>query len=181
MELQGINGIRNYTAIVEMATAHREPDTADPPPGGGAAWPWSVEEVYENYLFHGPDFQVLRSLEILSSQGGSVTLWGTPDVDWGKGPWLTNPAALDGGMQLALLWALHHKGRKSLPTSVGAFIPYSMTCPTAPLRCELRVRASARHEVVGDLLFRDREDRPVAELRQLSMTLLQPSKDKVVA
>jgi hypothetical protein len=165
-----------------MAAAHREPDfVLAPSPGRSTAWPWIVEDVYEEHLFHGPDFQVLRSLDRLGPEGGSATLCGTHEIGWEDGPWLCNPAALDGGLQLTLLWALHHKGRKSLPTSIGQFIPYAMPSPATPLHCELRVRESTRHEVVADLFFRDAEDRPVAELRELAMTLLQPSKDKVTA
>jgi NAD(P)-dependent dehydrogenase (short-subunit alcohol dehydrogenase family) len=182
MELQGLRGARHYTAVVEMAAAHREPDPVlAPPRGRGEAWPWTVAEAYAGPLFHGPAFQVLRSLERLTPQGGSAILGNTEDVCWGDGPWLTDPAALDGGLQLTLLWALHHTGHKSLPTRVGAFIPYRAAAPAGPLHCELRVRESTRHYVVANLLFLDRERRPVAEMRDVSMTLLQPSKDKVVA
>jgi NAD(P)-dependent dehydrogenase (short-subunit alcohol dehydrogenase family) len=175
-------GVRHYTAVVEMATGQREPDAAGRGPlERGRDWPWTAAEAYDGPLFHGPDFQVLRSLEDLSAHGGSATLWGTEDVSWGAGPWWTNPAALDGGLQLILLWALHHKGRKSLPTHVGTFIPYREQPSTAPLRCELHVKESTRHEVVAHLLFLEPNGRPAAELRDVSMTLLQPAKDKVVA
>ncbi len=175
-------GVRHYTAVVEMAAAHRQAEAARGAlPEQGGDWPWTAAEAYDGLLFHGPDFQVLRSLEDLSAHGGSASLWGTEDVGWGPGPWRTNPAALDGGLQLTLLWALHHKGRKSLPTGVGAFIPYRPTVASGPLRCDLRVKESARHEVVAHLLFLDPEGRPAAELRDVSMTLLQPAKDMVPA
>jgi malonyl CoA-acyl carrier protein transacylase len=179
-ELRGAGGARHYSAVIELARTPPQRDVERPAPlREGSAWPWSVEEAYESHLFHGPDFQVLRSLDLLSPRGGTATVWGTGDVDWGHGPWLTNPAALDGGMQLVLLWALHHKHRQSLPTHVGAFVPYQLPPPAGPLHCELRVRESSRHEVVADVLFHDREGRPVAELRQLAMTLLEMSKERV--
>jgi hypothetical protein len=181
VELCGQGGIRHYTAVVEMATAQREPDLAGLPPlGHGGAWPWTIEEAYAEHLFHGPDFQVLRSLEHLGAHGGSAALE-TGGLNWGPGPWLTNPAALDGGLQLTLLWGVHHKGRRSLPTSVGAFIPYRVPVPPGPLHCELRMQPAGRHEVVAHLLFLDAAGRPVAEMRDMCATLLQSTKNKVVA
>ncbi len=200
LELLGPGGTRHYTAMVELVQPCDRPRAEDSVPASGkemSSWPWSVEEAYEEGLFHGPDFQVLRSLDGLAEQGGTATLCGTDAVGWEGGPWLTNPAALDGGMQLTLLWALHHKGAKSLPSHVGTFIPYQSPVPNeaseasaplilasrseAPLQCQLHIRESGRHQVVADLLFSDSQGRPVAALQGLAMTLLHPSKDKVLA
>jgi hypothetical protein len=179
-ELLGANGTRHYSAVVELAEALRVPGLAPSPLEEGRDWPWTVAEAYAEHLFHGPDFQVLRALRRLSRQGGEAMLWGTEAMGWAGGPWLTNPAALDGGLHLALLWALQHSGRKSLPTRIGAFIPYRLPLPTESVSCELRVRQMGRHELVGDLLVLDRQGRPVAELQELTMTLLA-NKEKVPA
>jgi acyl transferase domain-containing protein/NAD(P)-dependent dehydrogenase (short-subunit alcohol dehydrogenase family) len=184
LELQGPKGSRHYTATVEMVRPEDRPraEEADRAPLTGlATWPWSAEEVYGDGLFHGPDFQVLHALEGLAEQGGSALVRGTDALDWPGGPWQTDPAALDGGLQLTLLWALQHTGRKSLPSRLGTFIPYQAPDPGSRLRCELRIRESSRHEVVADLLFLEEEGRPVAALHELTMTLLHPSTDKVLA
>jgi hypothetical protein len=174
---------RHYAALVELETPGSDAGApARPVNGNGRAWPWSVRQVYdEGHLFHGPHFQVLRSLSSLSEHGGSAELTGTAEAGWGPGPWLTDPAALDGGMQLALLWALRHRQRNSLPTRLEALVLHGEPA-TGLLHCDLKVRQAGRHEVLADLVFREAAGgRPVAELRGLTMTLLQPSKVEVSA
>jgi hypothetical protein len=84
-------------------------------------------------------------------------------------------------MQLAILWSLHHRQRRSLPTQVEAFVPFGAPA-TGPLRCDLQVRRAGRHEVVADLQLHEAQGgRPVAELRGLTMTLLEPNDHEVTA
>jgi acyl transferase domain-containing protein/acyl carrier protein/NADP-dependent 3-hydroxy acid dehydrogenase YdfG len=174
----------HYSALVELGSPGRGEAEEPPRPlnGRGKAWPWSVRQAYDtSRLFHGPSFQVLRSLLSFSEHGGCAELTGTAEAGWGPGPWLTNPAALDGGGQLALLWALHHRQAKSLPTRLEAFL-YHGEPQTGLLHCDLQVRQAGRHEVLADLVFRDAAGaRPVAELRGLTMTLLEPRMAEVCA
>jgi NADP-dependent 3-hydroxy acid dehydrogenase YdfG/acyl carrier protein len=181
LEVELLRGqTRHYCAVIELgARGDRQETPRWETNGKGSDWPWSVRDAYEGgRLFHGPDFQVLRSLGGLSDHGGCAELTGTADAGWGPGPWLTNPAALDGGMQLALLWALHQTSRKSLPTRLEAFVVHGEPA-NGPLRCDLIVRQAGRHEVVSDLLFREAGGRPAVELRGLTMTLLSSSNPKV--
>jgi NAD(P)-dependent dehydrogenase (short-subunit alcohol dehydrogenase family) len=176
--------MRHYSAVIEFGSpgviATEAP--ARMANGDGGAWPWSAQHAYDSgHLFHGPHFQVLHSLRGLSDHGGRADLAGTAEAGWGQGPWLADPAALDGGMQLALLWAFYHKQRKSLPTRLEAFVPYGEP-RTSRLECDLRVRQAGRYDIVADLLFREAYGgRPVAELRGLTMTLQEPSQREVVA
>jgi NAD(P)-dependent dehydrogenase (short-subunit alcohol dehydrogenase family) len=172
---------QHYSAVIELGGPECSAEAPAPPVAGeGGNWPWSAREAYgQGHLFHGPQFQVLHSLSGLSERGGSAELIGTVEARWGPGPWLTNPAALDGGMQLGLLWTLNHTQRKTLPTRLEAFIPH---CEPAagPLRCQLSVRHVGRHDVVVDLLFREAGGgRPVAELCGLTGTFREPSKHEV--
>jgi malonyl CoA-acyl carrier protein transacylase len=171
--------VRHYSAVLTPAPRDALPVTK---PGPMKATDRRLEPARSAYedglLFHGPHFQVLEALDDLSGVEGSADLRGTDEVDWGKGPWLTDPAALDGGLQLALLWGLRHKNRKSLPTHFEAFVPLGVPGARAR-RCDLRVRQSGRHEVVADLLFCEADGRPVAELRGVTMTLLHGSKHVV--
>jgi hypothetical protein len=175
---------QHYAASIELEKPERVEGEGPggPSNGWGSAWPWSARKAYdEGRLFHGPHFQVLRSLLSLSEHGGSAELTGTGQAGWGPGPWLTDPAALDGGMQLVLLWALHHRQRKSLPTRLEALVLHGRPA-TGLLRCDLQVRQARRHEVLADLVLREAAGgRPVAELRGLTMTLLQSGKEEVHA
>ena len=44
---------------------------------------------------------------------------GIDGIGWPHEPWASDPALLDGAMQLALLWTEHLLGGRSLPTAVG--------------------------------------------------------------
>ena len=170
------NGVRHYSAVLTPAPREVRPPVTRPrqtmEPG---------QPAYDDgRLFHGPYFQVLEGVGDLSGDGVGADLRGTDEVEWGGGPWATDPAALDGGLQLALLWGHHHKHRKSLPTRFDAFTQLGE--PGRKVRrCELRVRQSGRHETVNDLLFTDAGGVPVAEFRGVTMTLLHGVKQTVTA
>ena len=55
--------------------------------------------------------------------GIDAVLSGTAAKEW-SGQWATDPAAFDGGLQLALLWSKHVLGGATLPTAVGALKTY---------------------------------------------------------
>ncbi|MFD6311030.1 SDR family NAD(P)-dependent oxidoreductase [Streptomyces nigra] len=74
-------------------------------------------------LFHGPAFQALRNVDGLSDQGARGTLVGLRELGWPDpdGPWHTDPAAVDGALQLAGLWGWKTLGYAPLPMGVGSF------------------------------------------------------------
>jgi hypothetical protein len=175
------DGVRHYSAVLTPAPRDARSQTKPSRPRGKGKQlpPRPARSAYEDgLLFHGPHFQVLRTLDDFSGEEASADLCGTDEVGWGAGPWLTDPAALDGGLQLALLWALHHTDRKSLPTRFEAFVPLGAPGARAS-RCDLRVRKSGRHETIVDLLFSQADGSPVAELRGVTMTLFLNGNHKV--
>ncbi|RYE93378.1 MAG: hypothetical protein EOO75_04505, partial [Myxococcales bacterium] len=92
-----------------------------------------------------------------------------------EGSFLTDPALLDGGLQLARLWGLRTLGRPSLPTRIGALVVHVPGLAAGSLRCLLRSRAPSEHRTVSDLSFVDPAGRLVAELRDVEMHMLAPS------
>mgnify|MGYP004189994847 CR=1 FL=1 len=83
-------------------------------------------------LFHGPHFQVIDTLKGVGEEGIVGQLKGTEDVDWngwGK-QWRTDPALLDGGLQLALLLRFV---RTPAPLT-GAFLAAAMVARIANTR-----------------------------------------------
>ena len=118
--------VRHYSAVLGPASHQAQPLMAPRrmKDKNRQFSPRPARSSYDNgHLFHGPHFQVLQTLDDWTGDEGGADLRGTDEVGWGEGPWLTDPAALDGGLQLALLWGLHHKNRKSLPTRFEAFVP----------------------------------------------------------
>jgi hypothetical protein len=123
------------------------------------------DAIYGDALFHGPKFQVIRSVEGMDDSGISGMLDTTQSAAWG-GDWCTDPAALDGGLQLALLWAQHCLGGHSLPTSIGSYERF-VVAPSGPLHCTLSGQVDGASRALSDITFRDAEGRVVAKLRDV--------------
>ncbi|MCA9631909.1 MAG: SDR family NAD(P)-dependent oxidoreductase, partial [Myxococcales bacterium] len=128
--------------------------------------PWAGRAVYDGgVLFHGPRFQLISQLVGMSERGASATLRGVLDAGWGEpeSRWRTDPAALDGALQLALLWSARMLGGASLPTSVGELSLHHP--PThGPLTCTLSAGSASGSRAVMDLALHDAAGTLIAEL-----------------
>jgi NADP-dependent 3-hydroxy acid dehydrogenase YdfG len=79
-------------------------------------------DIYDGRtLFHGPAFQVLQTVHGLSDAGASAMTTGARERAWPPEPWHTDPAAVDGALQLALLWAERRLGQPVLPMGLDRF------------------------------------------------------------
>ncbi|NUS59125.1 MAG: SDR family NAD(P)-dependent oxidoreductase, partial [Streptomycetaceae bacterium] len=112
-ELIGDDGVPHYGAVVDFTPGI--PAVWDVP--GGLA---PVEhDVYDGrVLFHGPRFRALDAVHGLGDTGAEATVAGVARLGWGNGPWQLDPAAVDGALQLALLWAREALGQATLPMGV---------------------------------------------------------------
>jgi hypothetical protein len=92
LELRGADGTLHYTAAAEFAGAL--PNGATPLALAGLQrYP---RATYGEELFHGPQFQVIRSVEGVSREGAVALLDGAHACGW-RGSWVTDAAVLDGG------------------------------------------------------------------------------------
>jgi hypothetical protein len=82
----------------------------------------SKQGVYGGVLFHGPEFQVLSDVNVLSEQGAEASLVA-------KG-WSQSIPAQDAALQLALLWTEQKLKRKSLPMSISSIDYFSSSLAT---------------------------------------------------
>ncbi|MBC7541539.1 MAG: SDR family oxidoreductase, partial [Candidatus Sericytochromatia bacterium] len=153
--LLGAQGQRHYMATVEMGRPSGAPLTApfQRDELGLGAIPWPASETYDSILFHGPDFQVIRSLDGVSDTGISGVLAGAADLDWPDGPWQLDVALLDGALQLAGLWGYNMQGRASLPTRVGRCRMRSPGLLQGPIQCTVRTRGVGEHRTVSHVVF----------------------------
>ncbi len=160
-----------YTATVELGEIRPGPDseTIRPPVENLAAWPWDLSEIYGEHLFHGTDFQVIRSLGGVSDTSASAVLAGSIEMGWPGGPWETDAAALDGGLQLAILWGLRLFGKQTLPTAIGACVLYGNGPVNGPVRCELNGRAVREERTISTISFFDENGNLKAEMRDVEM------------
>jgi len=122
----------------------------------------STQGAYDKWLFHGPIFQCIQSIQGISKQAMVATLIPSSPSDClaTQAPthWLMDPVVLDGGLQLALLWARNYLGITVLPSSFKAvhiFRPFHLS---SIIRCHLQVlEESGKHTVYYNIYFMDTE------------------------
>ena len=171
-ELRSPGGPVHYRAMADMtdrSSPHASPQEFEAPRTGT---PWATEEVYGPVLFHGPDFQVLRGVRSVGPQGGSALVASTRDIGWIGGPFATDPAAVDGGLQMAILMGMRAIGKTSLPTSVESLTIHIDEPTSGPLHCSIRSRSVSDLKTVSDAIVRTEDGRLLCELRGIEMHMV---------
>jgi hypothetical protein len=133
--------------------------------------PFAGASVYESAaLFHGPRFQVLRRVDGLSRHGAEAQVAGVRAAGWPEAAsrW-TDPAAVDGALQAAVLWARHVIGAPTLPMSVDAVRVHRPGPAPATLRCLVRAAAVATDEARCDIALFDEDGEVRTELLGVSL------------
>jgi NADP-dependent 3-hydroxy acid dehydrogenase YdfG len=166
LELRDTAGGLHYTARVDPGAQDVPPMSADLELQPS---PWKHSELYGlEALFHGPLFQVIRRVDGISERGARATLVGTGDSGWPGGPWCADPAALDGGLQLAFLFGLRNGGRQLLPMRASRVL-YSPSPATGPIRCQLVAHDHTPERLVCDLSLEREGGAPLAKLEGVEM------------
>jgi hypothetical protein len=171
-ELRSPGGPVHYRALADMtdrSSPHASPQEFEAPRTGT---PWATEEVYGPVLFHGPDFQVLKGVRSVGPQGGSALVASTRDIGWMGGPFATDPAAVDGGLQMAILMGMRAIGKTSLPTSVESLTIHIDEPTSGPLHCSIRSRSVSELKTVSDAIVRTEDGRLLCELRGIEMHMV---------
>ena len=129
-----------------------------------------TESIYEAaVLFHGPDFHVLRQVMDLSRDGTEARVVGVRAVDWSGGPWRTDPAAIDGALQAAVLWARHATGDATLPMGMDALRVHRAGPAPGTLRCLVRATSIAADQTRCDIALLDEDGEVRTELLGVSL------------
>ena len=145
--------------------------TTEPP----RAWttPTSMEPftaLYESAaLFHGPRFQVLREVRGLTRDGAEARVASVRAADWPDRPWWTDPAAVDGALQTAVLWAEHATGHATLPLGVDTIRVHRPGPAPAMLRCLVRATAVSTDQMRCDIALLDEDGGVRTELLGVSL------------
>jgi hypothetical protein len=169
VELLGADGRRHYSAICEMKERSPLPDRTPVAPVDLARWSGTIYDG--EVLFHGPAFQVIRSVDGIADGGLTATLEGVSAREW-AGPWQFDPALLDGGLQAAVLWAQRKLGAASLPTAIASLHIYHPGPTTGTIRCVLAGREASQKRAVSDAAFLASNGSVVAELRGIEVHAL---------
>jgi len=149
-----------------LVTPERPHPWSTPP----AMDPFAGSSAYESgALFHGPRFQVLRRMPGLSRQGAEAQVVGVRAAGWPETQWWTDPAAVDGALQAAVLWAEHTTGGATLPMSVEAVRVHRPGPAPASLRCLVRAAAVAADQARCDIALLDEDGDVRTELLGVSL------------
>jgi hypothetical protein len=123
-----------------------------PTPSDVRPFPMTIEDAYQRWLFHGPCFQRIVTIEDANDNWISAIV--QPSLPQhclrhaAEGRWLIDPIMIDCGFQLAILWARAHHDMTPLPSKLGGYRRFG-TPSGAPIRC--RMQAETRGG--GTLLF----------------------------
>jgi NAD(P)-dependent dehydrogenase (short-subunit alcohol dehydrogenase family) len=169
VELLAADGSRLYAAICEMKERSPLPDRTLAAPAELVPW---ASTIYDGeVLFHGPAFQVIRSVDGIAEGGLTATLDGVTARGW-AGSWQLDPALLDGGLQAAVLWAQRKLGAGSLPTAIASLHVYHPGPAAGIVRCVLVGREASPMRAVADAAFLASNGSVVAELRGIEVHAL---------
>ncbi|MFS8102312.1 polyketide synthase dehydratase domain-containing protein [Lentzea alba] len=136
--------------------------------------PWSVlrdlrpavrSSPYDDgVLFHGPSFRAIRRVSGISPSGALGVVVGVHALGWPDGPWRLDPAAVDGGLQLATLWAAQAIGAATQPQAIRECRVRSRGPITGPARCLVRKRRTSTLDAECDIALVDADGGLVIEL-----------------
>jgi hypothetical protein len=156
-----------YSATIEMRSGSTDMPTLAMPALTGRQL--DRDACYgSDALFHGPAFQVLESVDCQETSA-TAALSGLTTAGWQGDGWATDPAALDGCLQAALVWSFVELGRTVLPLKVGEVVRYRAGALGDGLRCVL-TNGDAKSSKAGcDLDLVDAENRVVASLKRLEL------------
>ncbi|WP_181009448.1 type I polyketide synthase [Streptomyces sp. SM11] len=137
-ELRGQDGPAHFRAVLSTGDEEPEASTWGTPDG---LKPLDRTAWYDgDVLFHGPRFQALRTVRGVSEHGAEATVAGLRALDWSGEHWPLDAAAVDGALQLALLWGEKALGAATLPMSVAECRVHRHGPVDGAVRCVVRGR-----------------------------------------
>ena len=138
-------------------------------------FPLSIEKAYQEWLFHGPLFQCIVAIEGVSEKGMTATL--TPShpenciLGHPGGHWVADPVILDGGLQMALLWARKYLDITVLPSRFKAIHIFRSLDSVPLVRCQMQVLEVLSKQIVHyTMLFTDQDGEHLAVIEQVEAT-----------
>jgi len=129
-----------------------------------APWPLSVEDAYAGMLFHGPSFAAVEHLDAFGAAGCTGRVKGRAALKWAGTDGAIDPAAVDGGLQLCLLWANLHGYPLVLPQRIRRVVLHRPFPVDGPVQCRVAARPLGATRVDFDIAYHTCDDTPVAVL-----------------
>jgi len=115
-------------------------------------------------LFHGPRFQAIRSDPVVGLAGAQCTVVGSRALGWEGSSRQLDPAAVDGGLQLAVLWARRAGAGSTLPMAIAECRVHRPGVVEAEARCVVVAQRADDSTAACDVALIDPDGSPRVEL-----------------
>ncbi len=147
----------------------RPPDYIKPERNGERDYNRTIDDVYEQVLFHGDKLHGLKKIVSISSSGIVAEVASAPaPSDWIIKPlrsrWIADPLVLDSAFQMASLWCYEEQGLVSLPSYAASYRQYRKSFPSDGVTVVLQVNDVTGHKMTGDFTFIDSKEEVIATL-----------------
>jgi acyl transferase domain-containing protein/acyl carrier protein len=156
-------GRPRYSARAELHAAATDAIASGPVPVL-ALEPWHGGSPYPDSLFHRAQFALIERVHGLSDAGAKATILGVERANWPVQNWHFDVAALDAGMQLAVLYAQKVLGGNSLPTAIASMRQYPSIPCTGLITATVICRHVAHPSCSTDIFFENAKGERIAEL-----------------
>jgi len=139
-------------------------------------YPDSINEAYQNHLFHGEFLKALNSIAGWSESGMVASSFTAVDpTGWFARPpmlrWYTDPLVVDAAYQLMILWTTQACGAPSLPGYAKRYRQYASGFGSSPVTISANTRRSGAMMAAADIDFIDAKGQLIARLEGYECTM----------
>ncbi|MGB9499861.1 MAG: SDR family NAD(P)-dependent oxidoreductase [Dissulfuribacterales bacterium] len=155
-------------AILTSGSVH-PPVYVKPERNGERDYNRTIDDVYEQVLFHGEKLHGIKKIVSISSSGIVAEVASAPaPSDWMIKPlrsrWIADPLVLDSAFQVATLWCYEEQGVVSLPSYAASYRQYRKSFPSDDVTVILKVNDVTGRKMTGDFTFIDSKEEVIATL-----------------
>jgi len=172
----GKNGLKLHAAARAILTTALPEAVATGLSVDEGSYNMSVEEAYNEVLFHGEDLIAIKDVHSSSANGIVAKLAAAPKPEkWFNEPlrsdWLSDPLIMDGAFQLMILWTDQHLGERSLPNFLKNYRQYVSKFPSSGVKAVISARRKSASAANADMEFIDENGKVVATITGYECTM----------
>jgi acyl transferase domain-containing protein/NAD(P)-dependent dehydrogenase (short-subunit alcohol dehydrogenase family)/acyl carrier protein len=176
VDVQIRDGIKDNIEVIHSGATAILTDRLEPPPAfdlsayiGTNGYSKTINEIYENILFHGVELQGIREIMGYSSRFITARISSAPSpAAWMAEPmrskWISDPLVLDSACQMAILWCFEERGMVSLPSYSASYRQYRDAFPPDGVTAVLEIKEAGDHKIKGNFTFLDAHEVVVARM-----------------
>jgi acyl transferase domain-containing protein/NADP-dependent 3-hydroxy acid dehydrogenase YdfG/acyl carrier protein len=160
--------VKSRAEIVLVSALPKAPPADRPPAVAPVAY--SVEQAYQEQLFHGPDLHGIDRIDGAAEMAfiGTATP-APPPADWLQYPprsgWVADPLVLDASFQMMILWSQARHGAGSIPSFAGRYRQFRRSFPQTPVQVVIRVTRDNGTFARADIDYLDADGQVIAQMQ----------------